>query len=188
MQIDPQVLAVIDEIDALRKTRDDAWQVPRAEGEFFHQLALAAGAKQVVEVGTSYGFSGLFWASALKRTGGQLRTIDIDPKKVDASREAFRRAGLGSVVSNLQGDAGEVLKQIRGPIDIAFLDGSDKQANRAYFEIVWPAVRSGGAVLTDNISTHRSEMEDYCRWLRSRPDAISTEVPVGNGVEWTIKL
>src|SRR6185437_2439452 len=124
MQLTPQHSALIDEVDALRNTRDDTWQIPRIEGELLYQIALSTRAKLIVEVGTSYGFSGLFWAAALRMTGGTLHTIDIAQKKFDASREHFKRAGVADVVVNHLGDAMVELTKISGPVDIAFLDGS----------------------------------------------------------------
>ena len=185
--IDPQIAAIIEELDALRKTRDDHWQIPKVEGEMLYHIALSASAKVVVEVGTSYGFSGLFWGAALKRTGGRLHTIDVSQKKFDASRENFSRAGLAAVITNHLGDAHEVLKAVAGPIDLAFID-ADKPACREYFETLWPKIRVGGSILTDNATTHRAELSEYVRYLRERSDASSVEVAVGNGVEWTIKV
>ena len=66
---------LIDELDRLGRERDDAWQIPRVEGELLRQIALSHHAKLIVEIGTSYGFSGLFWASALRTTGGKLHTV-----------------------------------------------------------------------------------------------------------------
>ncbi|HZL38155.1 MAG TPA: class I SAM-dependent methyltransferase [Tepidisphaeraceae bacterium] len=188
MMIDKQILALIDEVDALRTTRDDAWQIPRVEGEMLYQIALVSGARRIVEVGTSYGFSGLFWAAALKQTGGVLHTIDISQKKYDASRQHFQRAGVSGQVVNHLGDALQVLSQIEAPIDIAFLDGTDKESSQKYFDLVWPRIRPGGSVLTDNTKTHPRELSDYMQYTRSRPDATSIELPVGNGVEWTVKV
>src|SRR5580704_10645787 len=96
MQLNEKLAALIEEVDALRKTRDDTWQIPRIEGELLYQIALATRAKLIVEVGTSYGFSGLFWAAALQQTGGILHTIDISQKKFDASRRHFERGRRGS--------------------------------------------------------------------------------------------
>ena len=188
MVLDEQFKAVLDEVDALRKTRDDAWQIPRVEGELLYQIALASRATLVVEVGTSYGFSGLFWSAALKQTGGFLHTIDISQKKYDASRKHFERAGVAERVVSYLGDAAVVLPSIQGAIDIAFIDGTDKLSSRKYFDLVWPRVRSGGSVLTDNTKTHPQELSDYIQYVRSRPDAASAELPVGNGVEWTVKV
>lgn len=187
MQMDERILKLVDELDAYRKTRDDAWQVPRIEAELLHQIALSSNAKIILEVGTSYGFSGLFWGAAAQRNGGVLHTIDINQKKFDSSRKTFELAGLGKVITNHLGDAAKVLPTIQGPVDIAFLDGSDKHANRTYFDLIWPAIRPGGSVLIDNVTTHKNDLADYVAYVRSRRDAVSAEVAVGNGVEWTIK-
>jgi predicted O-methyltransferase YrrM len=185
--IDPGVLILIDELEALRSKRDDHWQVPRIEGDVLFQLAFVTNAKLIVEVGTSYGFSGLFWGAALKRTGGILHTIDINPQKFESAKATFRRAGLEKTIVNHLGDAKAVLPTIAGNIDLAFLDSGDKKSTRALFDLVWPRVRPGGSVITDNATTHRAELSDYVAHVRSLPDALSSEIPVGNGVEWTVK-
>src|SRR5688500_1106401 len=105
MSDNANILALIDELEALRATRDDAWQVPRVEGELLHHIALASRATTIVEIGTSYGFSGLFWAMALQHTSGHLHTIDKDPKKVESSKQTFERAGVAHRVTNYLGDA-----------------------------------------------------------------------------------
>jgi predicted O-methyltransferase YrrM len=188
MHIDPQHSALIEEVDALRHTLDDTWQIPRVEGEFLYQIAVASHAKLIVEVGTSYGFSGLFWSAAMQQTGGILHTIDISQKKFDASRKHFERAGIAKYVVNHLGDGLTEIPKIAGPIDIAFLDGSDKQSSQKYFELLWPNLRVGGSVLTDNTRTHPADLADYVRFVRARSDATSIDIPIGNGVEWTTKL
>jgi predicted O-methyltransferase YrrM len=183
---DADIQSLIDELDALAGSRSDAYQIPRLEGELLHHIAVTTGCQLIVEVGTSYGFSGLFWGAALRRTGGRLHTIDVSPKKRDAARQTFERAGLSDVVTCHLGDARAVLPTIPGPIDLASLD-ADKESTIDYFDLVWPRVRVGGSVITDNAVTHRAELADFVRHARSQPDALSIEVAVGNGIEWTIK-
>ena len=178
---------LIDELDRLRASRDDAWQIPRVEGDLLYHIALSMRTKTIVEVGTSYGFSGLFWAKALQQTGGQLHTIDRDPKKYNSSRETFARAGVEKIVNNYLGEAQQILANMSGPIDIGFID-ADKPSTRAYFDLLWPKIRAGGCVITDNAATHRKELADFISHVRSLNNASSAEVNVGNGIEWTIKL
>jgi predicted O-methyltransferase YrrM len=72
-------------------------------------------------------------------------------------------------------------------IDIAFID-ADKPATQAYLDLIWPKIRVGGSIIIDNATTHKKELADVVSALRSRPDARSTEVAVGNGIEWVIKI
>ena len=188
MHADPKILVMIDELDELRSKRDDHWQIPRVEGELLFQIALATRARVVLELGTSYGFSGLFWAAAAQRNGGTLHTIDIAEKKFTAAKETFKRAGLEKTVRSHLGDVLDVVPRIEGPVDIAFIDATDKEVSRKYFELVWPKLRPGGSVLVDNTTTHKQELAGYVEWVRARPDANSIELAVGNGLEWTTKL
>lgn len=187
MNIDPQVSSFITELDRLGKERHDAWQIPLEEGQLLYHIALTVRAKLIVEIGTSYGFSGLFWGAAMKRNDGHLHTIDLNPAKYDSAKLTFTKAGLASVITNHLGDAKQIIERLPGNIDMAFID-ADKPACRTYFDLLWPKLRIGGSILTDNATTHREELADYVQYLRGRPDASSVEVAVGNGVEWTVKL
>jgi caffeoyl-CoA O-methyltransferase len=178
---------LIDELNELGKTRDDAWQISLEEGELLQQIALSTHARVIVEVGTSYGFSGLFWGEALLRTGGVLHTIDADPAKVESSKKTFAAAGLGVIITNHLGKAADILATLNGPIDLAFVD-ADKPSTRVYFDLIWPKLRLGGSILTDNATTHRKELADFVRHVRSLENASSTEIAIGNGIEWTVKL
>lgn len=184
---DPKISQFIEKLDALGKTRDDAWQIPRIEGDLLHHIALSTRAKTIVEVGTSYGFSGLFWSMALKQTGGHLHTIDKDPKKFESSKQTFARAGVADVVTNYLGDAREILRNMPGEIDIAFID-ADKPSTQSYFDLLWPKMRLGGSVIVDNATTHRTDLWEFVHAVRGRADARSTEVAVGNGIEWIVKV
>lgn len=188
MNLPSDILALVIELDALRSQRDDHWQIPQAEGELLYQIAATSGARTIVEAGTSYGFSGLFWGAALRPRGGVLHTIDMDPRKVESSRETFGRAGLGEIVKNHVGDARQTLATFSGPIDIVFLDAGDKSRTRELFDAIWHAVRPGGSVITDNAVTHRTELAPFVQYVRGLPNSTSAEVPVGNGFEWTVKL
>lgn len=187
MPIDERILDLIEELESLRGSREDHWQVPLVEGHLLYQIAVSSGARLIAEVGTSYGFSGLFWGAALKRVGGTLHTIDISQKKFDSSKATFERAGLGKTIVNHLGDAMQVLPKITGPIDLAFMDSGDKKSTRALFDLIWPRIRASGAVITDNVTTHKVELADFVAYVRGLADASSIEIPVGNGIEWTVK-
>jgi predicted O-methyltransferase YrrM len=186
----PMTLALaaqIDEVERLAESRPDASQVSRSVGEFLAATALAHRARLIVEVGTSYGFSGLWWSAALAVSGGHLHTIDVSEKKFSSAKATFAAAGVAERVTNYLGKASEILPSIAGTIDIAFID-ADKSTTQTYFDLLWPKIRVGGAILTDNVISHQKEMGDYVANLRARQDAHSVTVPMRAGVEWTVKL
>ena len=178
---------LIEELDRLGRERDDAWQIPRVEGELLRQIALSQHARLIVEIGTSYGFSGLFWASALRHTDGKLHTVDKDLRKYELSQANFAKAGVGHLIVNHLGDGQKIIPTLPDAIDIAFID-ADKPATQGYVDLLWPKLRVGGSLLIDNATTHHTQLAPVAAALRARHDASVAEVAIGNGLEWAIKL
>jgi predicted O-methyltransferase YrrM len=177
----------IDEVERLAKPRGDSMQVSRQQGELLAAIALAHRAKLIVEIGTSYGFSGLWWSAALAGTGGHLHTIDVSEKKYRTAKTMFAAAGLADRVINYLGDARLILPNLPDGIDVVFID-ADKSSTKTYFDLLWPKLRVGGAVVTDNVISHQEEMAGFVDYVRSRSDAHSVQIPLRAGVEWTVKV
>src|SRR5919109_5021771 len=88
-------------------------------GALLHILALARGARRVVEVGTAIGVSTLYMARALPEDG-VIVSFEIDERRHAAARGYLERAGvLGRADLRLQ-DAREGLESLREPFDMAF--------------------------------------------------------------------
>jgi len=141
--------------------------VPMEDGRMIRLLAEAIGAKEAVEIGTSTGYSGLWFALALKSTGGKLTTFEIDPGRAAEARQNFRRAGVEGIVTVVEGDAHQTIKKLRGPIDMVFLD-ADKEGYRDYLEKLLPLVRPGGLILAHNVSG-RGENPEYVEAVTTNP-------------------
>lgn len=124
--------------------------VPREDGRLIRLLAESIGAKTAVEFGTSTGYSGLWFALALRKTGGKLTTYEYDPGRAETARANFERAGVAGLITVVVGDAHQTARNLQGPIDIVFID-ADKEGYRDYLDKVLPHVRPGGLILAHNI-------------------------------------
>ena len=133
---------------ALEEMTNGRWylNVTTREGRLLRQLAEAVKAKRVVEIGTSSGYSTIWLALALRSTGGHLYTHEIDPEKIKIAQENFKVAGVDDVITIVEGDAHETVKQHKDPIDVVFLD-ADKRGYVDYLEKLLPLVRPGGLIL-----------------------------------------
>jgi predicted O-methyltransferase YrrM len=119
-------------------------------------LTETADAKHVVEIGTSNGYSGIWFCLALRTTGGRLTTHEIDAGRAALARENFKRAGVDPLVTLVEGDAHEEVTKLQGPIDILFLD-ADKDGYIDYLEKLLPLVRPGGLVLAHNMQANMAD-------------------------------
>ena len=179
--------AEIERVGKLVAERADAWAIPRVSAEFIHALVLAGAFRRGLEVGTSYGFSGLWIGAALRHNGGTLVTIDNNPAKIALTRDTFRQAGLHETICIIPGDADAVLRDLEGPFDFVFLD-ADKENVLRYFELIWPHLAHRATIVTDNITSHAAQMTSFAEHLRRHPQLFSTLVPIGSGLEVSVKL
>jgi predicted O-methyltransferase YrrM len=124
--------------------------VSTADGRLLRQLTEAVGAKRVIELGTSTGESGIWFATALRKTGGHLYTHDIDPGRIAVARRNFQRAGVDDLITIIEGDAHDTVKQHKEPVDVVFID-ADKEGYADYLEKTLPIVRPGGLILAHNM-------------------------------------
>jgi caffeoyl-CoA O-methyltransferase len=88
---EPKILAVL---DRMLKSHETYLSVPIQDGKALRLLTEATGAKNVVEIGTSTGYSGLWLCLALQRTRGRLTTFEIDHQRASMAQEHFNEAGV----------------------------------------------------------------------------------------------
>lgn len=177
------ILDVLDELD--RSQRDGNMNVPIEDGRFLRVLAESIGARQIVEIGTSNGYSGLWLCLALKATGGKLTTFEIDVRRAAMARENFKKAGVDDIVTLVEGDAHEKVAEIAGPVDIVFID-ADKEGYTDYLTKLLPKVRPGGLIVAHNI-TPRMADATFVNAIATSPDLETVFYTQGGGVSVTLK-
>lgn len=152
-----KILGVLEDMDPARSR--GMMNVPREDGRILRMLTEAVGAKHVVEIGTSNGYSGIWFCLALRTTGGKLTTHDIDEGRASLARENFKRAGVDKLVTLVMGDAHETVTRITEPIDVLFID-ADKEGYTDYLNKLLPLVRPGGLILSHNIESTSQDFRD----------------------------
>jgi predicted O-methyltransferase YrrM len=201
--------AVTRYIDALRSAPDpvlaemeahaDREGIPivvPATGQLLQVLALATGARQIVEVGTAIGVSTLYLARALP-AGGQVVSFEIDERRHAAARDYLDRAGVLDRTDLRLQDAREGLASEDREYDMAFVDGVKAQYGD-YFDVLLPLVRKGGLLAVDNVLMSGTVAEDRSdgHWtpeqiatarafnarLLEHGELLATVTPVGDGV------
>jgi len=174
-----------DALDVARRGTRYA-NVSPADGRLLRLLTEAVGARRVVEFGTSTGESGIWFAMALRKTGGHLYTHDIDPGRIAVARENFKRAGVDDLITIIEGDAHVTLKQHKEPVDVLFID-ADKPGYADYLAQMLPLVRPGGLILAHNM--HRPPVHpSYLKAITTNPLLDTSFVLMdGAGIGITIK-
>jgi caffeoyl-CoA O-methyltransferase len=129
--------------------------VGRAVGRFLELQARAIGARRVVELGSGYGYSGYFFARAVRAVvgdggeAGEVVCTDVDPDRARLAESYLRRAGLWDQVRFQVGDALETLATVDGDLDVVFCDLPKDRYPEAW-RAAAERLRVGGLFLCDN--------------------------------------
>jgi len=161
--------------------------ITRDTGEFLSVLIRAIGAREVLEIGTSNGYSTLWLAEAVRATGGRVSTVEVSDYKVAMASATFARSGLGTVISLVHDDAGRVLLRSEADaFDFVFLD-----SERSEYSAWWPqlrrVLRSGGLLVVDNAISHIEQMAPLTALVKADSLFTTSLVPVGNGELLAVK-
>lgn len=156
----------------------------------------------ILEVGCAIGFSALLM-SEYAPEGCRITTIEKYEKRIPIARENFRRAGREESILLLEGDAADILKELKGSYDLIFMDAAKGQYIHFMPEVL-RLLSAGGILVSDNVlqdgdviesrfavtrrnRTIHSRMREYLYELTHHPDLQTVILPVGDGVTVSLK-
>ncbi len=151
-------------------------------GRLINILAKSIEAPVILEIGTSYGYSGIWLAEAARAAGGRLITMEISAEKSAYAREMSAKAGLAEYVDFRVGDAVEIIGAMAERIDFVLLD-LWKDLYIPCLEAFVPKLNPGAIVVADNVRPERELMAQYIDAVRAVPGMASVTLPVGSGLE-----
>lgn len=183
-EAEKKILSVLEDMD--KNQRRGMMNVPVEDARLLRLLTETVGAKHVVEIGTSNGYSGIWFCLALQKTSGKLTTFEIDARRASLARENFKRAGVDPMITLIEGDAHKEVTKLKDPIDILFLD-ADKEGYIDYLNKLLPLVRPGGLIVAHNMNTRQADA-NYVKAITTNADLETIFLHMhGAGVGVTLK-
>jgi predicted O-methyltransferase YrrM len=128
-------------------------------GRMLAFLARTINAKNVLELGSGFGYSAMLFAQAMGE-GSKVIMTEGKQSNQDRAREYFTRAGLLDRVDFNVGDALEIAKKYPGPFDIIFCD-IDKHDYPKAIAIAKEKLRVGGILIYDNMLWHGRVVDQH---------------------------
>jgi predicted O-methyltransferase YrrM len=179
---------LLDELETFGKANDANTQdrgrkmlnITADTGVFLTVLIKAARCRQILEIGTSNGYSTLWLADAVG-DGGHVTTIDQASDKADLAHHNLVRAGLASRVQQITEEAGQFMAGCGdAEYDFIFLD-SDREQYAGWWPTLQRIVRPGCLIVVDNATSHVHQMAEFTRQVAATEGYVRSLVPIGNG-------
>ena len=191
----------LDELEAFAKRT----QVPVIRKEMqslIRTLLVMNKPKRILEVGTAIGFSALFMSEFMPEDGSTT-TIEKYEKRIPLARENFKRFHKEDRITLLEGDAGEILKELDGTFDFIFMDAAKGQYIH-FLPDVLRLLSPSGVLLSDNVlqdgniieskyavtrrdRTIHKRMREYLYTLKNHEQLETAILTLGDGVALSVK-
>lgn len=154
-------------------------QVVPETGRFLALLAAGAPEGQLIEVGTSAGYSALWLSLACRARNQKLITFEILPEKAKLAQETFALTDTGEVIELIAGDARQLLGEYR-QVAFCFLD-AEKDVYQACYDLVVANLVPGAWLVADNVFSHQVELQPFVDAVLAddRVDAIVATIGKG---------
>ncbi len=155
-------------------------QIPPESGKLIPLLVASAPDGEIIEIGTSAGYSTLWIILACRYLGKKVRTFEILPEKIKLAKETFSQTNVESYVELIYGDARDYLKDI---IDVSFcfLDAEKEYYDDCYNLIV-PKLVKGGFLVADNVISHKEELQPFLERVFADIRVDTCILPIGKGL------
>jgi predicted O-methyltransferase YrrM len=152
-----------------------------ATAEVVAILLRIAGTRNVLEIGTSNGYSTIWIAATIGPLGGRVTSIDKDPQKHALARENLAAVDLLRYVDLRLGDATEIAARLTGPFDCLFFD-ADRISAPKQLELLLPKLSLPGLLLADNVISHPDQIAGYLARIDEVERISHAIIPVGKGL------
>lgn len=152
-------------------------------GRLINILARSLKAPRILELGTSYGYSGIWLAEAARASGGRVVSMELQDYKSAYARDMAAKAGLGDYIDFQVGDAVPMIAELPFGLDFVLLD-LWKDLYVPCLEAFYPKLSPGAIIVADNmLHPGGEEVKRYGKAVRAKPRMTSVLLPVGSGLE-----
>lgn len=192
--------SLIEEMEAFAKEHNVpilSWQ----SADFLEQLVLLKNPKRVLELGTAIAYSTIRVARNLKGKS-VIHSIEKSLDNIPIAKEFIAKSGLMNKIKVLEGDALNVMPQLKKKYDLIFLD-ADKEDYKRLFDYSLVLLRKGGLLVVDNLLWHgyaasnrvppqykesTRHIREFNKLFMNQPNLKSTIIPIGDGLGLGVKI
>ena len=171
-------------------------------GNLLKVLLLLKQPQKILEVGTAVGYSSILMSENMPENC-RITTIENYEKRIPVAKNNFKRAGKEEVITLLEGDAMDILKELDGTYDFIFMDAAKGQYINFLPELL-RLMPAGGLLISDNVlqegdivesrygvtrrnRTIHTRMREYIYTLTHAEQLETSIVPIGDGITLSVK-
>lgn len=173
--------------------------ITKDTGVFYNVLLRATKPKRILEIGTSTGYSTLWFADAVICQKSKIITIEQNPNKIKMATKNFQKARVSKIIQIKHGNAKNILNQMlkefkkskaKKYFDFVFID-ADKEQYSFYFDAGLKMLKKDGIIAADNMlypKRFQKHIKKYISHIQKKSNVQTVVLPIGNGQQISVKI
>ncbi|WP_462410752.1 O-methyltransferase [Neobacillus sp. Marseille-QA0830] len=151
-------------------------------GQLLSFMATVTQAKQILEIGTSNGYSTLWLADSAAKNQGLVTTIEYSAAKANLAKINFEQAEMQESINLVVQDAGRYIKQLQPrSVDLIFLD-SDRKEYVEWWSVLRTVLKQNGLIIVDNILSHHTELQEFIGLVSNDKSYSAFQLSIESGM------
>ncbi|MDD2945378.1 MULTISPECIES: O-methyltransferase [Acinetobacter] len=169
--------------DALQKDRIQRYRNIEPDSALFLAMQVRIQqSKNILEIGTSTGYSTLWLANAAQTSQGHVTTLEIDPARTQQAQQYANELQLSEVIDFWVGDAQSFLEKAEQQYDFILLD-AERDAYMDYWQYLPHMLHpKNGVIFVDNVISHAAEVQQFIALVKSDERFMSMTLSIGSGL------
>jgi predicted O-methyltransferase YrrM len=168
-------------LNELEQTSEKYWNIPPESGNLLNLIIKTAGYKNILEIGTSNGYSTIWLADAARYNSGHVTGIEFYQERIDLAESNFARCELSQYITVKQGKALDIIPKLDSEFDLVFID-ANKSEYIKYFELIHNKLNKNGLIAADNVTSHKEDLQDFLDLILNHPEYQTSYLPFGGGL------
>ena len=178
LEVKQKFSAELSEFAKQQKEIHRLWNIDEVSAEYLFDFIIDHDLRQLIEVGTSNGYSTFWLAQACQYNGGEMESIEVDQERFELSKKNLKR------ITNLTqhfGLAENIILNLSKTYDFAFIDAG-KIGYINYIKSLLPKLSDEAIIIADNVVSHQKTVHEYLDFIDSDSQFESELINIGTGL------
>ncbi len=166
------------------ESQAEYWNIDPNAGQLLQALIHTHKPQEILEIGTSNGYSAILMGKVASLYNGKITTIEFFEERITLAQENIAQEHLSDTITVLQGDADQVLPQLvqdKRKFQFVFLD-ANKEEYAMYFKYAIQMIEPSGIIVADNTVSHAKKLSEFFKVVQEEPRAHALELSIGTGL------